>query len=73
MVALPLTPPVACCQKKDLVLANIRASQQRWMGMIPIGRPLYGEKECIEMVPGIFLHCFCQAGRYHVPPTCTLL
>lgn len=25
------------------------------MGMIPIGPLLYGEKECIEMVPGIFL------------------
>lgn len=54
-----------CCQKKKgFGLANIRASQQRWMGMIPIGPPLYGEKECIEMVPGILLHCFCEAGRY---------
>lgn len=32
--------------------------------MIPIGPPLYGEKECIEMVPGILFHCFCEAGRY---------
>lgn len=48
VVALHVHTSDPCCMymlsKKGFGLANIRASQQRWMGMIPIGSPIIRRK-----------------------------